>query len=149
MKNGTFLQANHIQTIAIFGGRIRRTAKGAKIGKRFVPSSQFEGTVIQHGRTDEMLSLASILDRGERFDEFDAMKLFQTTKPAGTAIQAWFTELWISDAPNKFTAAAWIKSCVPLDVLLGCTVPQPGVTTGQNNWHWSSDMATAKNPKIG
>ena len=95
--------------------------------------------------TDEQMMLSTLL-AGGKFCEFDPVKIFGTAKPKGSAISAWLKSIW--GTGEVYSAMAWVKASVPLDVLLGFGGPLPGVTAdAETGWHWSCQMQCVRTPR--
>jgi hypothetical protein len=129
------------------GGTIRETEKGwviLSLGKRQKIRKGAESTCrIWHDSTGEQKMLSKILS-GEKFTEFDALKIFGTEQPSGKKITRWLKSMWAKSG-DIYPAIQWIKESVPLDVLLSFGGGMADLETG---WHWSCKLWSATTPEI-
>jgi hypothetical protein len=129
--------------------KITVTPKGFTIttyGQRFFVRKGAENTIeVLHSWTGERKMLPLLVE-GAKFSEFDPLTLFGTRQPKGSVVTEWLKSLWGSSL--LYPAMQWVKSSVPLDVLLEFRKPLPGVTTTDTGWHWSCEMSAIKSPKI-
>lgn len=102
--------------------------------------------MVENPWTGEQRRADEVVSDGWRYT-FVPQELFGTNQPSHKQIKAFLADLQRDDDTARFSAACdWLRSCVPIDILVGLPIiERPGVTLTKNGWHWSCGLRTIRN----